>query len=174
MHRLELELYASPKRFISGLLSAFMIYARSLGHQFVALERAFQYYLQEFDKPQSPQSMILAGVLTAKKGTDNPVTLQSANEVLGGSTTSRLTMDLRETKGWAYGAGTSLPGVKDTIPLLVYAPVQTDKTGESIIAARQDIKDFLTTKGTTEAERNQTINGQILSLPGSFEELCPL
>ncbi|WP_188062984.1 M16 family metallopeptidase [Sphingobium sp. KCTC 72723] len=121
------------------------------------------------DKPQSPQSMILAGVLTSKKGTDNPVTLQSANEVLGGSTTSRLTMDLREAKGWAYGAGTSLPGVKDTIPLLVYAPVQTDKTGESIIAARQDIKDFLTTKGTSEAERNQTINGQILSLPGSFE-----
>ena len=121
------------------------------------------------DKPQSPQSMILAGVLTAKKGTDNPVTLQSANEVLGGSTTSRLTMDLRETKGWAYGAGTALPGVKDTIPLLVYAPVQSDKTGESIIAARQDIKDFLTTKGTTKAERDQTINGQILSLPGSFE-----
>lgn len=126
------------------------------------------------DKPQSPQSMILAGVLTSKKGTDNPVTLQSANEVLGGSTTSRLTMDLREAKGWAYGAGTSLPGVKDTIPLLVYAPVQTDKTGESIIAARQDIKDFLTTKGTSEAERNQTINGQILSLPGSFETSADL
>ena len=121
------------------------------------------------DKPQSPQSMILAGVLTAKKGTDNPVTLQTANEVMGGSTTSRLTMDLRETKGWAYFAGTGLPGVQDTIPLLVYAPVQTDKTGESILAARQDIKDFLTTKGVTEAERNQTINSQILSLPGSFE-----
>ncbi|QGP79567.1 M16 family metallopeptidase [Sphingobium sp. CAP-1] len=121
------------------------------------------------DKPQSPQSMILAGALTSKAGTDNPVVLQTANEVLGGSTTSRLTMDLRETKGWAYGAGTALPGVKETIPLLVYAPVQTDKTGESIIAARQDIKDYLTTKGTTEAERNQTINGQILSLPGSFE-----
>ncbi|BBD01286.1 MULTISPECIES: M16 family metallopeptidase [Sphingobium] len=121
------------------------------------------------DKPQSPQSLILAGLLTNKAGTDNPVTLSTANEVLGGSTTSRLTMDLRETKGWAYGAGTALPGVKETIPLLVYAPVQTDKTGESIIAARQDIKDYLTTKGTTEAERNQTINGQILSLPGSFE-----
>ena len=89
--------------------------------------------------------------------------------MLGGSTTSRLTMDLREAKGWAYGAGTGMPGVKETIPLLVYAPVQTDKTGESIIAARQDIKDFLTSKGTTQAERDQTINGQILSLPGSFE-----
>ena len=47
--------------------------------------------------------------------------------------------------------------------------MQTDKTGESIIAARKDITEYLTTKGTTEAERNQTINGQILSLPGSFE-----
>jgi len=78
-------------------------------------------------------------------------------------------MDLRETKGWAYYAGTALPGVKETIPLLVYAPVQTDKTGESIIAARKDISEYLTAKGTTEAERNQTINSQILSLPGSFE-----
>ncbi len=126
------------------------------------------------DKPQSPQSMILAGVLTGKKGTDNPVTLSTANEILGGSTTSRLTMDLRETKGWAYGAGTALPGVKDTIPLLVYAPVQSDKTGEAIIAARQDIKEFLTTKGATTAERNQTINSQILSLPGSFETSADL
>src|SRR3546814_18139888 len=33
----------------------------------------------------------------------------------------------------------------------------------------KDIGDFLTAKGTTEAERNQTINSQILSLPGSFE-----
>ena len=67
--------------------------------------------------------LILGGLLTNKAGTDNPVTLQTANEVLGGSTTSRLTMDLRETKGWAYGAGTALPGVKETIPLLVYAVV---------------------------------------------------
>ncbi len=121
------------------------------------------------DKPQSPQSMILAGLLTNQSGTDNPVTLQTANEVLGGSTTSRLWMDLRETKGWAYGVGTALSGVKETIPLLVYAPVQTDKTGESILALRKDMTEFLTTKGTTEAERNQTINSQILSLPGSFE-----
>src|SRR4029078_3366056 len=107
--------------------------------------------------------------LTGKQGTDNPVTLITANEVLGGSSTSRLIMDLRETKGWAYSAGTALPGVKETIPLLVFAPVQTDKTGEPIIAARKDIGDFVTNKGTTAAERNQTINSQILSLPGSFE-----
>jgi predicted Zn-dependent peptidase len=121
------------------------------------------------DMPQSPQSMILAGLLTPVKGTDNPLTLITANEVMGGSTTSRLTMDLREAKGWAYFAGSQLSGVKETIPLLVYAPVQTDKTGESIASARTDITEFLTSKGTTEAERNQIINSQVLSLPGSFE-----
>ncbi|WP_419722880.1 M16 family metallopeptidase [Sphingobium aquiterrae] len=126
------------------------------------------------DKPQSPQSMILAGMLTNKSGTDSPVDLIAANDVLGGSSTSRLTMDLRETKGWAYFAGSQLAGVKETIPLFVYAPVQTDKTGESIIAARADIRAFLTAKGTTDAERNQTINSQILSLPGSFETSADL
>jgi zinc protease len=121
------------------------------------------------DKPQSPQSMILAGVLTDKSGTDNPLSLIAANDVMGGSTTSRLIMDLRETKGWAYYAGSQIVPVKETLPLLVYAPVQTDKTGESIKAARADIADFLSAKGTTAAERDQTVNSQILSLPGSFE-----
>lgn len=121
------------------------------------------------DKPQSPQSMILAGQVTGKIGTDNPVALITANEVIGGSSTSRLMMDLRETKGWAYYAGSQVLGVKEAMPFLVFAPVQTDKTGESFKAARADITDFLTTKGITEAERNQTINSQILSLPGSFE-----
>jgi len=126
------------------------------------------------DKPQSPQSMILAGLLTPAKGTDSPLTLLTANEVLGGSTTSRLILDLRETKGWAYYAGSQLPSVKETIPLFIYAPVQTDKTGDSIKAALADITDYLTTKGTTEEERRQTINSQILSLPGSFETSADL
>src|SRR3546814_14634405 len=75
------------------------------------------------------------------------LSLHVALPILGGSSTSRLIMDLRETKGWAYYAGSALPGVKETIPLLVYAPVQTDKTGEPIVAARKDIGDFLTEIG---------------------------
>jgi predicted Zn-dependent peptidase len=121
------------------------------------------------DKPNSPQSLIFAGHVGPRGTAENDTAITAMNDVLGGQFTARINMNLREAKGWAYGAGTGMPGVKETIPLLVYAPVQTDKTGESIIAARQDIKDFLTSKGTTQAERDQTINGQILSLPGSFE-----
>jgi predicted Zn-dependent peptidase len=121
------------------------------------------------DKPQSPQSMILAGQPLAIRGVDDPLALMTANEVLGGSSTSRLIMDLREAKGWAYYAGSQVQLVRETVPLLIFAPVQTDKTADSIKAALGDINDFLTGKGVTGDELRQAVNSQVLSLPGDFE-----
>ena len=126
------------------------------------------------DKPQSPQSMILAGEPLALRGVDDPLKLIVANEVLGGSTTSRLTEDLRETKGWAYYAGSQVPLVRETMPLLVFAPVQTDKTGASIQSALGDIRSYLTTRGTSPDELRQAVNAQVLSLPGDFETSAAL
>ncbi|MBD3760633.1 pitrilysin family protein [Rhizorhabdus sp.] len=121
------------------------------------------------DRPQSPQSYIMAGQLLPTRGLDDPITLITANEVLGGSFLSRLNMDLRETKGWAYGAFTQVPMLRETMPLYLVAPVQTDKTGASIAAAIGDMKAFLAAKGVDDEERERTINNQIRSLPGSFE-----
>ena len=121
------------------------------------------------DRPQSPQSYIMAGQLLPTRGVDDPISLVTANEVIGGSFLSRLNMDLRESKGWAYGAFTQMPMVRETMPLYLVAPVQTDKTGASIAAAIADMKLFLTTKGIDGEERERTINNQIRSLPGSFE-----
>ena len=121
------------------------------------------------DKPQSPQSMILAGEPLAIRGVDDPLNLTTANEVLGGSSTSRLILDLREAKSWAYYAGSQVQLVRETMPLLVYAPVQTDRTGDSIKAALADMNDFLGSKGVTAEELSQAVNSQVLSLPGDFE-----
>lgn len=121
------------------------------------------------DRPQSPQSYIMAGHLLPAKGTDDPLTLITANEVIGGSFLSRLNMDLRETKGWAYGVGTTIAQVREQMPFYFVAPVQSDKTGPAIAAAIGDMKEFLTVKGVNEEERQRTINNQIRSLPGSFE-----
>jgi zinc protease len=126
------------------------------------------------DKPQSPQSMILAGEPLPARGVDDPLRLIVANEVLGGSTTSRLTEDLRESKGWAYYAGSQVQLVRETVPLLVFAPVQTDKTGESIQSALGDIRTFVTTRGVTPDELSQAVNSQVLSLPGDFETSAAL
>ena len=121
------------------------------------------------DKPQSPQSMILAGEPLAVRGVDDPVTLTVANEILGGSATSRLIMDLREAKGWAYYAGSQVQLVRERMPLFLFAPVQTDKTGESIAAAQADLAGFLGPKGVTREELSRTISNQVLSLAGEFE-----
>jgi zinc protease len=121
------------------------------------------------DKPQSPQSMIIAGEVTPLKGTDQTDTIEIANDVFGGSGASRLSMDLRETKNWAYFVSTQFSGLREAGPLLLFAPVQTDKTGPSIAAARADLKAFMTNDGTRPDELARTVSNYTLSLPGQFE-----
>jgi predicted Zn-dependent peptidase len=52
---------------------------------------------------------------------------------------------------------------------MIYAPVQADRTADSIAALQQQMKGFLTTNGVTAAELTRTVNGSIRELPGSFE-----
>jgi len=121
------------------------------------------------DRPGSPQSVIFGGQILPLKGTEEIIDLLSANDVLGGNFLSRMNMDLRETKGWAYGVRGSVNRVAERMPYIVYAPVQADKTGPSIAALIADMKEFLGPKGVTPAELERTINGSIRELPGSFE-----
>ena len=121
------------------------------------------------DRPQSPQSMILAGEILPGQGTDDLTILLAANDVLGGNFLSRMNMDLRETKGWAYGVQGFIRRVENRSPYFVYAPVQADRTGDSVAALREQMRLFLTTKGVTPEELTRTMNGSIRELPGSFE-----
>ncbi len=121
------------------------------------------------DRPNSPQSLIIAGEVLDQTGRDDLVPLIETNDVLGGSFLSRLNMDLRETKHWAYGAGSFVQRVVGRVPLLVFAPVQSDQTGPAVASVIGDMHAFLSDKGVTPEELQRTINGSIRELPGSFE-----
>ena len=122
------------------------------------------------DRPQSPQSVILAGQVLEMTGKDpSLILLNQANDVLGGSFLSRLNTDLRETKGWSYGVGSVIRSFENRVPYIVQAPVQSDRTGDSVKALLDDIREFLGPKGTTADELSRTTNGSIRELPGSFE-----
>jgi predicted Zn-dependent peptidase len=121
------------------------------------------------DRPNTPQSLIFGGELLPVQGTDELVALLQANEVLGGAFLSRLNTDLRETKHWSYGVASFISRPQHQVPYLVYAPVQTDRTGPSIAAMRSDISTFLNSKGVTPEELSRTIDGAIRELPGNFE-----
>ncbi|MEA3015227.1 MAG: zinc protease [Sphingomonadales bacterium] len=122
------------------------------------------------DRPQSPQSFILAGEIIPADGIQDLLNLSAANEALGGSFLSRINMELRERRGWSYGARGSPNMLEHQVPYIVQAPVQANRTGESIAAAIEMIRGFLTgTGGVTAEEMNRIVLGNTRQLPGQFE-----
>ncbi|MBA2921158.1 insulinase family protein [Sphingomonas sp. MAH-20] len=121
------------------------------------------------DRPDSPQSLIYSGEVTSLKGRDELLPYIAANDVLGGNFLSRLNTDIRETKGWSYGVNGSFRRLLNGVPYIVSAPVQADRTGDSVAAMQADIRAFLTTEGITPEEKERTILGFVRELPGSFE-----
>ncbi|WP_374944962.1 M16 family metallopeptidase [Sphingomonas sp.] len=121
------------------------------------------------DRPDSPQSLISAGLRTSLVGSDELLPLITANDALGGSFLGRINMDLRETRHWSYGASGNFYRNERAAPYVVRAAVQADKTGASIAAIRQDVGEFVTTKPLTQGESDRAIAGAINALPGNFE-----
>jgi predicted Zn-dependent peptidase len=121
------------------------------------------------DRPQSPQSLILAGAVLPVSGRDDLVAFNAANEVIGNGFLSRINQDIRETRGWSYGLNGRITLAEQRSPYIVTAPVQANRTGESIQVLIDQYHHFLSDKGVNAAERERTINGNVRSLPGGFE-----
>lgn len=121
------------------------------------------------DRPQSPQSVILGGAVLPITGRDDVVALNAANEVLGNGFLSRINQDIRETRGWSYGLNGRVNLLEHQTPYIITAPVQADRTGESIAVLIQHYADFTGDKGVTPAELTRTVNGNVRQLPGGFE-----
>jgi predicted Zn-dependent peptidase len=122
------------------------------------------------NRPDSPQSFIYGGIVTdAKAQDDGIVDLLNANNALGGNFLARLNMNLRETKGWSYGVRGSVSQRENAVTYLVSAPVQADRTGDSLAELIREIGEFTTTRGVTDEELVRIVNNEIRELPGQFE-----
>ena len=121
------------------------------------------------DRPESQQSIILAGHLTGKYGDYPEIAVEQMINILGGAFTSRINMNLREDKHWSYGAGGFVLPAQQERPFLVYAPVQTDKSAESVVELRKELQDFVDSRPATEEEVEKVKMNQVLALPGQWE-----
>jgi zinc protease len=121
------------------------------------------------DRPQSPQSLIYGGAVLPMSGTDDLLTLTAANSILGSDFLSRINADLRETKGWSYGVRGNVNPLEHRVPYIVNAPVQSNRTGESVAALIAQYDRFLETDGVTPVELERTINGNTRQLAGGYE-----
>jgi zinc protease len=121
------------------------------------------------DRPGSEQSTIIAGDLVPPKTPDDDIAIDAMNDILGGAFTSRINMNLREDKTWAYGADTDVVDTQAQRPFLVIAPVQADKTAEAMVEIRREIGDFVGKRPPTAQEVATSKNGSTLTLPGRWE-----
>ncbi|HQZ82194.1 MAG TPA: pitrilysin family protein [Pyrinomonadaceae bacterium] len=121
------------------------------------------------DKPGAAQSVIIAGLAAPPESNPNEIAIASMNTVLGGAFVSRLNMNLREDKHWSYGAGSFMMPARGQRMFLAYAPVQTDKTKESVSEVKKELADILTDKPITPAELDRAKGTLTKSLPGRWE-----
>jgi predicted Zn-dependent peptidase len=79
-------------------------------------------------------------------------------------------MNLRENKHWAYGAYSFSSGAIGQQPWIAFAPVQIDKTAESVVEMHREIADFASGKAPiTEDELARVKANETRSLPGGYE-----
>ena len=121
------------------------------------------------DRPDSPQTLILTGSLAPSTKAPNNLEIQTMNGAFGGTFTSRLNMNLREDKRWAYGASSFLQDAIGQRPFMTYASVQTDKTAESAAEILKEARAVIGDKPLTDAEIAQIKTQRVRALPGSFE-----
>lgn len=121
------------------------------------------------DRPESQQSVIIAGHLTEKYGDVSEIALEQMVNILGGAFTSRINMNLREDKHWSYGAGGFVMDAKAERPFIVYGSVQTDKSAESVTEFKKEISEFIGSRPATQDELDKVKTNQILKLPGQWE-----
>ncbi len=126
------------------------------------------------DKPGALQSIIFAGNIAPPRANPKEIAIEAANDGLGGMFGSRLNMNLREEKHWSYGATSLLWAARGQRPFLAVAPVQTDKTKESLAEMNKEFRGILGDHPVTEDELARVQANETLSLPGSFETLDAL
>ncbi|HQX92210.1 MAG TPA: pitrilysin family protein [Thermomonas sp.] len=122
------------------------------------------------DQPGAVQANIVAAETLPSSTDAKAVQYDMANMVIGGDFTARLNMNLREDKHWSYGARSGAGGAVGQRLWTAQAPVQIDKTGESVAEMQREISDYASGKRPASAEEVAGMKKVMtLTLPGAYE-----
>jgi zinc protease len=120
------------------------------------------------DKPGAAQSVIMIGTPGLERTTPDYATIQVMNTILGGSFSSRLNSNLRETKGYTYGANSGfqwrpLPGA-----FIASADVRTNVTDSSLVEFFHEMR-LLRDSLVSDTELGRAKAYLALGVPGDLE-----
>lgn len=123
------------------------------------------------DKPGAAQSVIVVANLAPARDTETHLASELMNQILGGTFTSRINMNLRETKHWTYGARSEILSARAVRPFYVYTQVQADKTADTMKEIAKEITNIYHEQPITDSEFQQIRRAQALRLSGRWETL---
>lgn len=121
------------------------------------------------DIPGAKQSAVVVTQFGPSRTAKNYFEHEIMAQILGGGFTSRLNMNLREDKGYSYGARGHFDYQRFFTTFVASSAVRSDATLQSVKEILKEIRDLQTgEKPALEAEVNREKNAEIYSLPGSF------
>ena len=123
------------------------------------------------DYPGSAQSAIAVVRRATDRNAPDLFDAMVFNRTLGGAFVSRINMNLREDKGWTYGARSAFVRLHDAGLFMTYSNVKTDKTGASLKEILEEYRAFTTSRPLTQDELDKAVGGMLLGLPGRYESI---
>ena len=119
------------------------------------------------DKPGAPQSSFRIGSIGVPRSTRDFFALRVMNTILGGSFSSRLNANLREAKGYTYGARSDFDMRRMAGPFTASAEIVAGKTDSALIEFFRELRSIRETVPADELARAKAYTQ--LRLPWSFE-----
>jgi zinc protease len=120
-------------------------------------------------RPGAAQSELRIGHVGVPRSTPDYHALIVLNMVLGGQFVSRINMNLREDKGYTYGARTSFDFRRGPGPFTLSASVQSEATIDAIAEALSELRGIRADRPVTHAELETGRAALTRGYPRNFE-----
>lgn len=119
------------------------------------------------DKPGAAQSSFRIGAVGVPRSTKDYFALSVMNTILGGSFTSRLMQNLRETRGYTYGASSRFDMRRAAGPFSASAEIVTAKSDSALLEFMKELNAIRQSVPASELSRAKRYLQ--LQVPGNFE-----
>ena len=121
------------------------------------------------DRPNSAQSVVSIGQVGIDRGNPDYFPVVVMNSILGGGITSRISMNLREDKGYTYGANSGWQFRRGAGPFRAGGDIQTSVTKEAVVEFMKELNGIRGDIPITAKELDYNKQSLIRRYPAQFE-----
>lgn len=121
------------------------------------------------DKPGTAQATLRAALPVIDRQQAGYMDLFLANTAVGGAFTARVNMNLREDKGWTYGARCGISDSTGPSVFVCSTGVQIDQTVPSLLELRREIVEATADRPVTDDELAYFSSYRVNSFYGAYE-----